>query len=259
MARRSVKQVLNSTGRRRIAEKDISLSLTGDPPIVRVLRLDLPSADEDNDEYGAADVWIEAAQPRTASFDRWRLGTVKTIQAKGASGPRPLENFSDPADALFIIKVVAADGRLLASSEDIRPDDRRQGEREALLQVRSRPLGELTWAVDIAPDGQTALIVNSKIPAAETWIENDPVASALVLPAAVRGILARLLSDDVFRETEWGRAWSEWAAALSPAEMPAGGEADDRDAWIEPIIEAFASRHFLASRIADAMERETAE
>lgn len=255
LSRRKLKEIINSTGRLHIAERDVSLSLVGEPPVVRLLRVELPQPSLDAEAFEEADVWVEASQPRTASFDRWKIGTPRSIRAKGGSSQRLLKNFSDPRDALFAIKVVASDGRILASSDDIRPDDRRSGEREALLQVRARPLDELTWAVDIAPDGQTSLIVNSRIPAAETWIESDPVASALVLPAALRIILARLLSDEAFRDTEWGRAWIEWAAGMSPGDLPATEDVDDHEIWIDQTVKEFAQHHRLASRVVEAMER----
>ncbi|EZP68019.1 hypothetical protein BV97_05660 [Novosphingobium resinovorum] len=255
MSRRRVKEIINSTGRLHIAERAVSLSLGGDPAVVRVLRLDLPVPAQEDEAFETADVWMEASQARTASFDRWAIGTTKSVRAKGGSSQHLLKNFSDPTDALFTVKVVAADGLILASSDEIRPDDRRSGEREALLQVRSRNLGELTWAVDIAPDGQTSLVVNSRIPAAETWIESDPVASALVLPAALRIVLTKLLSDDSFRESDWGRAWSEWAASVSPVEPPTAEDIEEHEAWIEQTLREFAQNHRLASRVVSAMER----
>jgi hypothetical protein len=231
----------------------VSLTVGEDPPTVRIVRIDLPERSEDH-PMEDADVWAEAAQPRTASFDRWRIGTVTGVRGRSPVSQHTLRNFGDSADALFSIKIVATDGRILASSDDIRPDDRRAGERESLLQVRSRPLGELTWTLDFAPDGQTFLIVNSRIPAAETWIESDPIASALVLPAALRTILARLLADEAFRDNEWGRAWAEWAATMSPAELPSPDDPDDHHVWIEQTVGAFAEHHRLASRTVAAME-----
>lgn len=255
MLRRRVREVINSTGRLQIRERDVSLTVGDEPPTVRIVRVDLPDPSDER-PIEDAEVWVEAAQPRTASFDRWRLGTVAAVRGRSPAGQHTLSNFADSADALFSVKVVAADGRILASSDDIRPDDRRAGERESLLQVRSRPLGELPWTVDFAADGQTFLIVNSRIPAAETWIESDPIASSLVLPAAVRTILARLLVDDMFRDSEWGRAWVEWAATMSPAEMPAPDDVDEHDSWIDQTVAAFAEHHLLATRIVAAMERE---
>lgn len=255
MARRRVREVINSTGRLQLRERDVSLTVGDDPPTVRIVRIELPEPSDER-PLEDAEVWMEATQPRTASFDRWRLGTVAAVRGRSPAGQHILRNFADSADALFSVKVVAADGRILASSDDIRPDDRRAGERESLLQVRSRPLGELPWTVDFAADGQTFLIVNSRIPAAETWIESDPIASSLVLPAAVRTILARLLADDMFRESEWGRAWADWAAIMSPAEMPSFEEVDDHDSWTEQTVAAFAEHHRLATRAVAAMEKE---
>lgn len=255
MQRRRIREVINSTGRLQLWERDVSLTLGEDPPTVRIVRIELPES-SDQHPMEDAEVWVEAVQPRTASFDRWRLGTVAAVRGRSPAGQHTLRNFVDSADALFTVKVVAADGRILVSSDDIRPDNRRAGERESLLQVRSRPLGELPWTVDFAADGQTFLIVNSRIPAAETWIESDPIASSLVLPAAVRTILARLLADDIFRDGDWGRAWADWAATMSPAEMPSAEDVDDHEAWIEQTVAAFAEHHRLASRTVAAMERE---
>ncbi len=254
MPRRRVREVINSTGRLRLRERDVSLTVGDDPPTVRILRIELPEVSEER-SMEDAEVWMEAAQPRTASFDRWSLGTVAAVRGRSPAGQRALENFREATDALFSVKIIAFDGRILASSDDIRPDDRRAGEREALLQVRSQPLGELPWTVDYGADGQTFLIVNSRIPAAETWIESDPVASALVLPAALRTILMRLLADDAFREGEWGRAWVDWATTMSPAEMPGAEDVDDHEAWLEQTVAAFADHHRLASRAVLAMDK----
>ena len=258
MPRRRVREIINSTGRLDLKEREVSLTVGENPPTVRIVRIDLPDPSEER-PMEDAEVWVEAAQPRTASFDRWRLGTVAAVRGRSPAGQHALSNFREATDALFTVKIIASDGRILASSGDIRPDDRRAGEREALLQVRSQPLGELPWTVDFGADGQTYLIVNSRIPAAETWIESDPVASALVLPAALRTILARLLADDAFREGDWGRAWADWAATMSPAEMPGSEDGDDHDAWVEQTVAAFADHHRLASRAVAAMEKEEQE
>lgn len=255
MARRRVREIINSTGRLQLRERDVSLTVGDEPPVVRIVRIELPAPLKER-PMEDAEVWVEAAQPRTASFDRWRLGTVAAVRGRSPAGQHALRNFVDAKDALFSVKVVAGDGRILASSNDIRPDDRRAGERESLLQVRSRPLGELPWTVDFAADGQTYLVVNSRIPAAETWIESDPIASSLVLPAAVRTILARLLADETFRESEWGRAWADWAAVMSPADMPAMDDIDEHDAWTEQLVAAFAKHHGLTTRAVTAMERD---
>lgn len=254
MPRRRVREVINCTGRLHLRERDVSLTVGEDPPTVRIVRMELPGASAER-PIEDAEVWMEAAQPRTASFDRWRLGTVATVRGRSPAGQHTLRNFREAVDALFTVKIVASDGRILASSDDIRPDDRRAGEREALLQVRSQPLGELPWTVDFGANGQTFLIVNSRIPAAETWIESDPIASALVLPAALRTILTRLLADDGFREGDWGRAWAAWAATMSPTEMPGIEDVDDHEGWVEQTVAAFADYHRLASRAVSAMEK----
>lgn len=261
MPRLRVRHIINSTGRRTIRERDVSLTLSLDPAVVRVAELALPSPrdPEDGDAFEEASVWMEAAQPRTASFDRWLLGSVRQVRARRPVSVHELRNFSDASDAVFTVKVVADDGRILASSDDVRPADRRAGEQEALLPVVARPLGDVPWLVELAPDYRTSLIVNSRIPSAEAWIEQDPVASSLVLPGALRSVLLRLLTDTAFKESDWGAAWTAWAARIAPTEMPVEWEVEEGLAWIEQTVEAFCRHHHMLERLARAIETEGAK
>jgi hypothetical protein len=255
MARLRVREVINSTGRLTIRERDVSLVVSSESPTVRVAELTLPSPSDDSmPGFDDAEVWIEAAQPRTASFDRWQLGPVRSVRDRRPVGIRELRNFSDASDAVFTIKVVSPDGRILASSDDIRPDDRRAGEQEALLQVRVQSLGEMPWTVEFAPDYQTFLVVNGRIPEAAVWIEKDPIATSLVLPAAIRRILLQLVLDEGFRDSDWGEAWAAWAARIAPRDMPAGEDHTDGLEWIEQTVEAFSRTHRTTEQLVAAVE-----
>lgn len=259
MPRLRVREVINSTGRLAIRERDVSLIVSPQAPTVRVAELSLPSPDDSRPEFEDAEVWIEATQPRTASFDRWPLGMVRSVRDRRPVGVRELRNFSDASDAVFTVKVVDPGGRILASSDDIRPDDRRTGEQEALLQIRVRSLGEMPWTVEFAPDYQSFLVVNGRIPDAETWIEKDSVASSLVLPAAVRRVLLQLILDEGFRDSEWGAAWAAWAARIAPTEMPGYDEGGEGLDWIEQTVEAFSRTHRTTERLVAAVETTEAE
>lgn len=261
--RRRLRRTLNFTGRRTIPEKDISILVdAGSPPQVRLIwaRLDPHRGEVPEEEWRTSRLVIEAMRARTSSFDRMEAGRVKEITAKASPVfTAPLPAFADPEGILFTLKVVsAADGRVLAEAEGVRPDtERAEAGRESLLKVKSVDLAETPWKLEIDSSYQTFLVVNNRLPGGEALIERDPLARALVVPAALRSVLRRLALDEDFRDSEWGQAWAKWAGRYSPSPMPDDddeGAHERAEQWAEEVVSSFCRDIKMASTLVAALE-----
>lgn len=231
---------LNYTGRVKIARNcaRVALRLTDDgtPP---VFDLDLNLADYDFPRE--ARVRIEAW--RGHSLQRWNYGTVGGRETPSTADRRLTEV---PVSCQFRVSVIAADrsGRLLGASGPIRPT---QPHRSLLPLVEVDDLGAEVWRLGFgAADAldQPELQVNSEVPGISEIVRHDPAFRALVMPAVLREILVRMVTDegsDPADEEHSMHEWYRFAVRLVP---PAGTNLSEEPAvrfeWVDQVVAAFA-------------------
>ena len=235
---------LNFTGRQRIKQEHIAIKLehdaSGSPAFSTALNLEAYELQQE------ADVFIEAY--RHAVRRRFKLGTVADIRA--SQQPMcSLTGFRDPADVLFLLKVVAVGaqaGKLLAKADSLSAGagDGFKSSTTNILTVCRMERGNQGWRVDFDTD-RPVLLVNS---ADFVAVAKSHLFRLLVFPAAVRLILLRIGEPpESWKEDEdtWQGQWVRFATGLPGVDEPPREEqgADAWAAWVDEVVEAFAEKH----------------
>jgi hypothetical protein len=199
-----------------------------------------------------AEVFVEAYHKATTQRFRW--GTVAAPQAPVST---PLDEIDLGGRLLFRVKVVDNSGKvglILASADQIPATDEDRGQqRDHLITVISRDLGELPWDINIASEGDTrpALILNNRIPDGINKIRHDPVYQSLLLPAVVREVFTSIFWEDEDGSVagSWQKAWLDFGEQIvgHPAPDPADSFACRE--WLDHLLGIFCRQHQLSSRV----------
>jgi hypothetical protein len=214
-------------------------------PLSATPNIDLQGLDFAND----ATIVFEAYQRSSAM--RFELGTLEN-----PLGPTKLElnELDTGSSVLFRLKIVSQgehEGRLLGSAERLRPasDDEGKGKR-SLFPVDLRDLGPVLWKVEIG-DAGPRLLLNYAVPGFIDRVKKDPLVQGVLLPAALRIVLDRLLTDtasDEDDEAAWQADWLQFCREdLRLADDPSDLKTDEeREDWVSDGIRRFCkSRNFL--------------
>jgi len=247
---------INHTGRRKIEAKELQIQLleqkSGAPEFdvhFSLNRARLP------DE---ASVYIEAYQRNT--LQRFDFGTVGEIRKPEN---RRLDQLDHSGAILFRIRIVDETehlGRLVASADRLKPEgDDEEDQRSSLLVVRSRPLGQQTWKLEIDTGGKPELVINSRIPDAIGQVKHNPQFQSLILPAAFRQVLMYFLWNEDDDEDE-GSIAGQWIAF---AEQLAGDRPQEKDPlqlahWVDDVVERFSETFELCDILLHKMEESDA-
>jgi hypothetical protein len=243
----SAKRRINSTGRKKIQQDKIDLRLmptVHGEPVRAKLSLDLQGLELP----ASASVVVEAYHRSTAmQFD---CGTAAAIQIPPIL---TLSEIDQAGAALFRVKVVEANGKILASAERLRArSDAEETGRKSIFPVRYQQLGQEIWKVDIDDDAGPVLLLNSAIPAIMHRIHENPLLSGAVLAPAFRIVLENLALDPAQDADEEDTGWkSEWlkfcATELGVTDDPAElSDEEEREAWVNAVVRKFSvSKSFV--------------
>ena len=153
----------------------------------------------------------------------------------------------------FRVLVIAADGtgRILAAAEGLRPSTPGDGaDRQALLPMRERDIGNELWKIEVDYRTGPVLLVNNSVSGLAAQIRTIPLLQGLILPHAFRAILQNLSpsgeSDD---DDLWGDNWRRFLTDLGVAtEAEDPDDPDSVDEWIESAVRAFSDLKEFAER-----------
>lgn len=237
---------LNYTGRVKIRRTDARISLRptkdGTPPTFDLV-LDLSRYDFPPDARVRIEAW------RGPAVQRWEVGAVSKHDTLSRAERRLSEV---PDSCQFRVAIIANDdsGRLLGLADRIRP----VLPRRSLLPLReAEDLGHEIWRVDFGDSERPELQVNASIPGISDLVRTDPSFRALVMPGVLRTILTHMLFVESAEPEEEDSPLHEWwrfAQRLAPS--PEGGRPDsieDRNGWVNEVVEAFAASSVKAVRI----------
>lgn len=248
-----MKRRINSTGRRRIERRHVTLRLR------RMPGHEHPMVDADFNLVDlnlapAAQIVLEARFKEFAQRFAW--GTIEQPAPEGDPEITDL-----PSDQRIFFRVKAVDPsnhKLLALARQLYPlgEDGDDGGRRELFRVRTRPLGQELWRVVIEEDGAPVLELNKDTPD----VLRDPSFRAAILPAAMRTALLQLRDDDEDQDDpsdSWSQRWFRFAADLAGDERPSPDEPDVLQNWIDRACSRFAERFRLVSTMVAAGEGTT--
>ena len=160
-----------------------------------------------------------------------------------------------PVNPTFRVMALDAGHKILALANSIRP--KRAAGRESLLWLQEDDLGQEVWRLDFSQPGHPTLLVNRGISGIGAAVRQDDNLRGLVLPEALRSILARaLIVEDAVpddSEGDWA-GWLGFVGSFYSADYPlpnADGQRDKNEisAWIEDAVAAFAQERFPASEL----------
>lgn len=253
-----MKRRINFTGRKRIPHANVQLVLEeqGDLPPRFSGSVDLSGLGLPDD----ARVYVEAYHKEsTQRFDCGKVGAFRFPKNT------TLTDIDDSGAYNFRVKVLAdSDGeaRLAASADKIqaREPGTPNSEHEELLKVGRRQNTEgIPWIVEL-PDfdnGLPLLLFNSSIPGATEKMRHDPVFRGLVLPAAIRQVLAKLMVDESLTDPEpgsWQERWLRWSDRFADGPPPSPEEAEEQEEWIDGVVSGFSKEAQLCLHIAKSGE-----
>ncbi len=235
---------INHTGRRKILRSELQINMKVSEDSTPEFDVDF-SLKRDNLPDDAT-IYIEAYKNNT--IQRFHFGTVGHI-VKPEN--RKLDQIDLSAPTLFRIRIVdetGHHGRLVASADQIRPDSDEDIQKNSLLPVKSTPLEELTWKVEIESGVKPVLCINSRIPDAKGQLASNPRFQSLILPAALRQILMFYLwNDDTDDDDPIAGQWLLFAEQLLN-ERPHENDPLLLMQWIDDVVSEF-SRAFRLTEI----------
>jgi hypothetical protein len=207
-----------------------------------------------------ADVFIEAYHKATTQRFHW--GTVAAPKAPDST---LLDEIDLGGRVLFRVKVVDNSGEvglILASADQIPPKDEDDGQqKDHLIAVIARDLGELPWDISIASDGATrpALILNSRLPDVINRIQHDPVYQSMLLPAVVRDVYTYIFWDAEGGEGEgsWQQSWLDFGEVLLGHAAPESTDPFACREWLDQLLDVFSNQHQLSSRVIVSLTGDT--
>jgi hypothetical protein len=235
----------NPTGLIEIARKHIEISrfeVAGKRKF-QFLKLDLATYDLKGD-----DEIVVIARAATTSR-RYALGSVACWSA-AAYELEGLDTSHAPRFRVLIRRGDAA--KLIASAENLRCVG--DGDVESLLPIVSTDLGQRLWRLAIDDDGAILQCNKDVFPNGESAQGYAPFC-ALVLPEALRGVLAHIAKDPTILgsdETGWGD-WGVWMRQLG-IEVPPPADEDLRPGWVEESTAIFCESFQFATDLQKALQ-----
>lgn len=247
----TAKRRINSTNRKRIGQDAVDIRLLetapGSPPQATA-KLDLAALNFPP----SAGVAIEAY--RSSSLMRFDCGTIGDLHVPELM---VLDEIDVGGNIQFRVKVVDREdvvGRLLGSAQRIHPKSKEDEDgRRSLLPIRYDDLGPEIWRVAGDEDEPPALVLNYRATGLENRIFTDPLVRGLLMPAAFRIVLERLVSltpPDDDDETDWKKEWLRFCEEELQIEgSPYDGDAEEKSAWVREAVATFAARAGLLDSI----------
>lgn len=246
---------VNSTGRKRIPRTSVEIQVYDGDPRSFDATLDL------NNFRGPkqAEVVLEATCAGSNVVRRFAWGTLAELHPPADRSLVDLHGHN----VFFSLKVIDRSekiGRILGYADNIRPINggEKVGEgRRGILPIDQADLGDELWRIDVHTE-DVFLVVNNKIPDLYDRMRYDPLVYSLVYPAVVRNILrlAAEEQEDLDGEDErWPTLWLRFGKNLHPQKSTIPSEVDEREEWIEEVVQEFCQSHLLREKFVESQGR----
>ena len=147
--------------------------------------------------------------------------------------------------------------KILASAEDVRPKSLHEEEREPLLPVEIKELGNIIWKVNLVEEQQPILHLNQEFPDIINKMKNDKIFQALILPNAVRSCLKHFVTSTQDTSLTWIQNWGSFLKELGMHKsIPLSDDEDpDIDRWLDKVIEKFCKNKDVFARAVEETNR----
>ncbi len=247
----STKRRINSTGRRRIMRECVDIRLQPnatehEPPVAsanfRLGDLGFPPN---------AKVILEAYQ--RSSGMRFECGTIDNLNVPPLLRLNEIDNGGSILFRLKIVDADAATSRILGSADRLRPtsSDDLEG-RRSIFPISERLLGDEVWRVELDEAGPV-LLLNCRILGFKHRILEDPLVQGIIVPAAFRIVLERLVADpipDDNDDADWRTLWLRYLKEqFSIDDSLTDLNSDEQHEWVEATIRTFCQAHGFVQNI----------
>jgi len=252
---------LNYTGRKSIPRSRVTIRLVetrhGEPGFTADVELKGLRFPRD------ACVYIEAYN--ADSYMRFSFGTVGEPKVPSDTRLFEITSRQMPKFRLKIVDETDRIGLMLGVADrliPLRPDENLE-DKESLLPVDFRDLGERVWRLDLSD--RPVLELNSRVDAIAEAARASGGFLGLLYPEVLRRILHEILfeqgvTDPNFDEDDWTSLWLRYTCSLPGApEMPnetAPDVSELQEQWIEETVQAFCRARHARTRLEAAVARE---
>ena len=243
---------INFLKRKKIAGNKINIQLS----VVGATKRFSISADLAEYAFPAvASIFVDVTQSSMEAI-RFNFGTVgspafREEDISRLTGESVVFNF-------YVVDPASAQKLGVAEAIRIKSQDGKLGGSNSLLPVDgTKELSGILWRVDFDISGAEAardapvlrIDKHASLNSASEFL-NNPVHSALILPAAMRLILAKILleGDDyeyVPTSASWRHAWVRFAITQTGDALPEAEQSADLPGWIDQACAAFSRRSQL--------------
>lgn len=206
-------------------------------------------------DWKAATVVIEARCTSVEAYSRQVLGTVADLQLNPNIAPIKLDEFPDDGVIIFRLKVIDGLKKLLGEADGIRGGQRPPTDREPLIELISRDLGEELWRIEFDVAVGPQVLVNNRLPNSSSLLIRDPLLRGLILPQIVRQVLEAALDHDQPSD-EWVVNWLGFADRYGHSDLPNVDEDGAVEDWIDGVVEAFTDSLTFATQARELMRAE---
>lgn len=244
-------RTINYTGRRRLERKEVQVRLkefdSGPPEFDVDFSLDTTRLPDD------AKIYVEASYINT--LQRFSYGTVAEIKR-----PEPRKLNQLDLSGLIQFRVLIVDesahlAQIVAQADNLRAlGDDAEEQKSSLVVLKSRPLGQQTWRVEVPSEGKPELYLNSRIPFVIDRVKTVPLFQALILPAALREVLMFYLWDDEFEDGSVAQQWLKFGEYLAYEKPGTDADASDLVAWVNEVSARFSERFDMCDLLLHRIE-----
>lgn len=246
---------INHTGRRKLKRSEYAITLHTETN--KTPTFDLQLAVDKIDSLGSASVIVEANIGNQRQ--RFEFGTVSKLVQPADTSLNALPATGTPKFSVLIIDKSQTHGLLLARASDARPQDDEQDSGSSLLVIKTYPLEEMLWTINMVAGNRPELILNNRLPDFIHLLKTDPVYQGLILPSAMRLVLTRYAQmDDYDEESDPVQAqWWKLAEQYGQGEKPEGDD-DDFETWMDSVVAGFSKAHGFCSSVLTHLEAQSA-
>lgn len=243
-----MRRSIRLTGRRQLNQSSFNLQIA-DVNGKRVAALALSGPDELKPFPADAEVRVKLTENKLVEV--LHFGTVGKPTTTANIGQR---SFLAPSCQVRIVsRANGSDGLLLASTAPW--TYRSGGQPEGILLFQPAPIAPRLWRLELRDEEYPTLYVDDRVPDASLWAKTDPVFNAGILPHVVSEVMRRIFRCDSAPEDGWMADWLLWVDTMMPGSKPPFGKTEEeRQEWIEELLDAFSYRHELAGQVIAQME-----
>ncbi len=257
-----MKRSINSTGRQRITHGMVSFQIHRSPAglpisfsanLAGLSELKLPPT---------AKVSVEPFFGHSSM--RFEFGTVGAISPPANTS---LDEIDKGGEISFRVKVIDENGghlgRLLAAGDRFTavPPGGPENGLLPLLPVKPEWLEERIWDVSTADGNRPYLLINSRIPALATRLQEDPLLRGAILVEAFRKVLSAMLDSPDGDGLAWFSDWKIFLTEVLGVGFPEDLDPTDEDSaaredFIGEALKVFANKFQFASHAIPIGEQE---